>query len=141
MRKERRKQLEKTERPTAVSNHTHWASQPRFIRSGSRIFDEVFRMGMGFPTGVACGYMLSEMQALAERKDGFAAFSALIVIFSIGFCISVVFCIAWGFWRSMQFQALRRRRENLPSPLRFLGTGSLLLGGLAWFGWWATQTG
>ncbi|MAW60002.1 MAG: hypothetical protein CMJ94_04095 [Planctomycetes bacterium] len=141
LRKGRREQLETTERPTAVSNNTRWASQARFIQTGSRIFDEVFRMGMGFPAGVALGYMLSEMSALAERKDGLAAFSALVVVFSIGFCVSVVFCIGWGFWRKMQFQEHLRRKEPLPDPLRFLGLGSMSLGLIAWFAWWATQAG
>jgi len=122
-----------SERPTAVSDNTHWASSPRFIKSGSMIFDEVFRIGMGFPGGMALAYAVLDMRRLAaeqldEGGTSLAAIGGMVGTFGFGAFLAMPVCIIWGFSRQAQLKAARKKRERLPEPIRWLGLPALLVG-------------
>lgn len=119
--------------PKLIPSRSRWASSPNFIRSGSMIFDEVFRLGMGVPAGVACGYGLLDLRRIAEAQTeagatGLAAIGGFAGFFAISFFLCMPICIVWGFWRQAQCKAARKKRISPPEPLRWLGTSSLLVG-------------
>jgi uncharacterized membrane protein YphA (DoxX/SURF4 family) len=130
----KRRESEATpDRPTAVSNNTHWASSPRFIKSGSHIFDEVFRVGMGFPAGMALAFAVFDFRRLAAEQLDAAGTSLVAVggiarVFAFGAFLVAPVCIAWGFWRQAQLKAIRKKREPLPEPIRWLGLPAMLIG-------------
>ena len=139
VRKNRRAQLERHERPTALPSRTHWASRPQFIKSGSRVFDEVFRIGLAFPFGVATGYLVFDMRDVGKQEDGLVAFELLVIIFGIGLIASVAFSICWAYLRNEAYAQARREKRDPPDPMRFLGRISLTLGFLAYCAWRSLQ--
>ena len=119
--------------PNLIPSRNRWASSPNFIRSGSMIFDEVFRIGMGFSAGMALGYSLLDLRRLAaeqatEGGTSIAAVGGTVGVFAFGAFLVVPVCIIWGFWRQMQLKAARKKREQLPEPIRWLGLPAILIG-------------
>lgn len=135
IRKTRKAQLERNERPTALPSRTHWASQPRFIQAGSRIFDEVFRIGLAFPFGATSAYLLFDMREVGRQNEGFAAFKVLMIVFGIALIGSVLFCVGWAYLRQQAYHQARRLKQKPPDPKSYLGRSSLALGFLAYVSW------
>ena len=119
--------------PKAIPSRSGWASSPKFIRRGSAIFDEVFRIGMGFPTGLALSFAVLDFREFTEERTqaGSAALAALegiVGVFGFGLFLAVPVCIVWGFFRQAQAKAARKKRVPLPEPIRWLGLPAMLIG-------------
>lgn len=117
----------------AVPSRAHWASSPRFIKSGSLIFDEVFRIGMGFPAGMSLGFAVLDLRRLASEQlqvegTSLAAIGGLAGFFALGAFFIAPVVIIWGLVRQAQLKAIRKRKEPAPDPIHWLGLPALAVG-------------
>ena len=119
--------------PKALPSRSGWASSPKFIRRGSTIFDEVFRLGMGFSAGMALAFAVLDFREQTERTldaggTGLAVVLGIGGFFSFGLFLAVPVCIVWAFSRQGQIKAARKNRQPLPKPVRWLGLPAMLFG-------------
>jgi hypothetical protein len=130
---DRRSADEVSSPPHLIPSRGRWASSPRFIKSGSHVFDEVFRIGMGFPAGMGFSFSVLDMRRLAAEQleaggTSLAAVGGTVGVFAFGAFLIAPVCIVWGLWRQARLKAIRKRREQLPEPIRWLGLPAMFVG-------------
>ena len=133
MRKERREKLEKAETPMLVPSQQRWASQPRFIRAGSHLFDELFRLALGICLGTAASALVVD----ARRDLSGTHFEHGIVLVIVGgafaFMLSAPIGIAYAQLRKPSLKQRRLPGQPPPPALRFVGRVAFLAGFGLWF--------
>lgn len=132
MRKRTRERLESAEAPTLVPSNQRWASKPRFIRAGSHLFDELFRLSLG----MSLGFMVGSLATESWRSFGVGGLMTVVFLaFSVcalGFAISIPFGIVYAFARKPSLKH-RRLPGQPPLPaLRFVGRTTFVIGIVLW---------
>ena len=133
MRKERREKLEKAETPMLVPSQQRWASQPRFIRAGSHLFDELFRLGLGVSAGSACGALVVDSRQDLSGYHFEHGFVLVIVGGAFAFMLAVPIGIIYAQFRKPSLKQRRLPGQPPPPALRYVGRVAFLVGFALWF--------
>lgn len=128
LRKRRKAQLESTGRPTGLTGNTHWATKPKFIQSGSGLFDELFRIAWGMPGGVVLAYLILDFRVQADQVGLTSALMTLASLFAVVFFFACILCIGWGIVRQRSLARSRRVAGAIPSAMPYLGRVSIGIG-------------
>ncbi|MAW60003.1 MAG: hypothetical protein CMJ94_04100 [Planctomycetes bacterium] len=133
LRKRRREALEKVDKPTLVRGPHEWAFRPRFIRAGSHLFDEVFRLALGLGLGFCLGAIVSD----SWRYWGVGGLTTVIFLAlmaaATGIVVSLPVCLIYLQVRKPSLKKRRLPGQPPPPALRYVGRTALAVGFGLWF--------